>query len=180
VIVVAGSIAVEHHGSSAVPVGIAAHVATALAHAGEAVEVVSKVGVDAAGESVISALAAAGIGHVALQRDAVNPTPSVGEPPLLLDAGDLQLALRYLTAFEAVLLIDPIDPAAVRVAQDACEYVGARLVITRLSGATASSANMLDTGAPALEVLRSDGDESAALPVLLGLLSGEREVADPH
>ena len=68
-IVVIGTVSARADGPTYRASGYAATVAFALAAAGEPVELVSKIGVDAAGEALITQLAAARIGHVALIRD---------------------------------------------------------------------------------------------------------------
>jgi hypothetical protein len=55
--------------------GLAAGIARAAAAAGAEVQLVGKVGDDAAGEAVLLALARGGVGHVALLRDAGRATP---------------------------------------------------------------------------------------------------------
>ncbi|MBJ7360824.1 MAG: hypothetical protein JHD27_04230, partial [Chloroflexi bacterium] len=99
-IVVIGTVSARAEGATYGLGSYAATVALALAAAGEPVEMVSKIGVDAAGEAVITKLAAAGIGHVALIRDGALATAVDGVGSLEMDAADLQLALRYLTSFD--------------------------------------------------------------------------------
>ncbi|NDH28621.1 MAG: hypothetical protein EBX81_04800, partial [bacterium] len=119
-IVVIGTLSARTEGSAYGLGGYAASVAHAAAAAGEPVEMVSKIGADAAGEAVITKLAAAGIGHVALIRDGALSTALDGAESLLMDAADLQLALRYLTNFDSVLLVDPMDDSVVATVMDAC------------------------------------------------------------
>jgi len=133
-IVVIGTLSARTEGATYGLSGYAATAALAIAVTGEPVEMVSKVGVDVAGEALITQLAAAGIGHVALIRDGARSTSVDGASPLEMDAADLQLALRYLTSFDAVLLVDPADDSVVATVLDACTYVGARLVVTRPAG----------------------------------------------
>jgi hypothetical protein len=65
--------------------GLGAAIAIAAAREGAAVEVVGRVGEDAAGDQVLLALAAARVGHVAILREPGRPTPAappgVGESP---------------------------------------------------------------------------------------------------
>jgi hypothetical protein len=85
VIVVVGSPIAEPtlHGIAAG--GLSAAIAIAAARAGAAVQVVGRVGEDAAGDQVLLALAAAGVGHVAVLREPGRPTPAAaptaGESP---------------------------------------------------------------------------------------------------
>lgn len=157
--------------------GFAATVALALAAAGEPVEMVSKIGVDPAGEAVITKFAAAGIGHVALIRDGALATAVDGAGSLEMDAADLELALRYLTSFDAVLLVDPTDDSVVATVLNACAYVGARLVVTRPEGSTTAGVPTGERGdaPPPLEVERPAGDPAAVTDLLVALLLPDRE-----
>ena len=176
-IVVVGNLGARTEGATYVASGYAATAAFALAAAGEQVEMVSKVGVDAAGEAVIAQLAAAGIGHVALIRDGARATATGGASSLEMDAGDLQLALRYLTSFDAVLLVDAADDSVVGTVLDACAYVGARLVVTRAEGSTPAAAPTGERGdtPPPLDVERPAGDPAAVTDLLVALLLPDRE-----
>ncbi len=60
--------------------GLGASIARVAAGAGAAVEVVGRVGEDSAGDLVLLALAAAGVGHVAVLREAGRLTPSAPPP----------------------------------------------------------------------------------------------------
>lgn len=176
-IVVIGTLSARAEGSTYGLGNYAATAALALAAAGEPVEMVSKVGVDAAGEAVITKLAAAGIGHVALIRDGALATAVDGTGSLEMDAADLQLALRYLTSFDAVLLVDPVDDSVVSTVLDACTYVGARLVVTRPEGSTPAGVPKGERGdaPPPLEVERPAGDPAAVTDLLVALLLPDRE-----
>lgn len=78
--------------------GLAADVATAAAAAGGPLQVVGRVGEDAAGDAVLLALAATGVGHVAVLREATHSTPAAlpnaGQPaaPDGPDPGEALLA----------------------------------------------------------------------------------------
>ena len=78
--------------------GMAAGVATAVAAAGGGVQLIGRIGDDAAGDALVLALGRAGVGHAAMLRDPGRPTPllaaaaeaaEVAEDDLLadLDAG---------------------------------------------------------------------------------------------
>ena len=176
-IVVIGTISAPSSGGAPAASGYAATVAFALAAAGEPVEMVSKLGVDAAGDAIVAQLASAGIGHVALIRDGARATATSGASSLEMDAGDLQLALRYLTSFDAVLLVDPHDDSVVTTVLDACAYVGARLVVTRPEGSTPAAAPTGERGdtPPPLDVERPAGDPAAVTDLLVALLLPDRE-----
>ena len=66
--------------------GTAAGIAVAAAAAGRAVQLVGRVGEDAAGEATLLALGRAGVGHVATLRDPSHPTTVV---PGIADRADL-------------------------------------------------------------------------------------------
>jgi hypothetical protein len=90
VIVVVGAIAAAGAGADPTPTGLAAGIALAAAAAGARVEVVTRLGEDAAGDALLLAFAAAGVGHVATLRDAVHATPvtPTGDEPVDPDAID--------------------------------------------------------------------------------------------
>ena len=70
-------------GRAAAASGLAAGVARAAVAAGATVQLIGKVGDDPSGDALVLALARDGIGHVALLRDAVHPTPidaATGDP----------------------------------------------------------------------------------------------------
>ena len=64
--------------------GLAAAIARAAAAAGAEVQLIGKVGDDPAGDAVLLALARGGVGHIALLRDAGQPTPMA--PPAVSGA----------------------------------------------------------------------------------------------
>ena len=141
--------------------GLAAGIALAARAAGRDVELISRVGEDPAGESILLALARAGIGHVATLRDAVHPTavvpvPDEVDPDLLadpeeepdagwtslgppgsatLDGGDLELALRYLDGFSVAVVGEPLEPSSLEIVAEAAAYAGATLVVLAPGGA---------------------------------------------
>ena len=134
-IVVVGSPVAKFHGDSFAVDGLAALTAIVVAARGERVELVGRVGSDAAGDAIVLALGRAGVGHAALLRDASRPTPignaSDGIP---LDSGDLQLALRYLTTFDAAIFVAPVGApeateALLDLMRDGAAFAGARLIV---------------------------------------------------
>jgi sugar/nucleoside kinase (ribokinase family) len=154
VIVVIGSPIVQvDPGTGAVAVrGLAGRIALAAAAADRRVQLVGKVGDDDAGDALLLALAAGGVNHAAILRDAAHATPLVSEtalaadddpfpadePPELpaglpLDAEDVQLALRYLTDFQIVVLAGPLDEAITATAIDAAGFAAAHVI--RVDGA---------------------------------------------
>jgi ribokinase len=143
--------------------GLAGRVAVAAASRGAEIQLVGKVGDDAIGDALVLALGAAGVGHVAILRDAAHattveairpdepvdllapdradpadataaaPEPSAGSGAApgspALEPADLELALRYLTAYEVVVLTDPLDAAAIATVVAAVDFAGAKLVL---------------------------------------------------
>lgn len=73
-IVVIGAVRMREAEGRAEAVGLAASIAGAAAGAGSRVEFVGRVGDDPAGDALVLALARAGIGHVAVIRDAAHRT----------------------------------------------------------------------------------------------------------
>jgi hypothetical protein len=160
--------------------GLAAGIALAIRAAGRDVELVSRVGEDPAGESILLALARAGIGHVATLRDAVHPTAVVPlsdevDPDLLadpddapdagwtslgppgsasLDGGDLELALRYLDGFSVAVVAEPLESSSLEIVAEAAAYAGATLVVL----APGDGVGPVPDGAIVIEAPVSDPD----------------------
>jgi sugar/nucleoside kinase (ribokinase family) len=136
------------------PAGRACQIAMLAARAGRDVQVVGRVGDDAAGNSLVLELARARVGHVAVLRDPANPTtqlaqplpdddpPSMlvsqepdpafappGRPALRLDAADVELGLRYLNSFAVLVLTDDVSRSLIPVVADAASFAAAHLVL---------------------------------------------------
>jgi ribokinase len=132
--------------------GMPSRVALAAAARGRSVQLVGRVGEDPEGDVVVLALAKAGVGHVALLRDAGRATPRIvaptdGDPAEAtdvpgqptewssdLDAADVDLALRYLTDYAVVVLADPAGEDVVGVVAEAAGWVVARLILVLSPG----------------------------------------------
>jgi hypothetical protein len=161
--------------------GLAVAVARAVRRAGADVQLVGKVGEDPAGEAILLDLAHAGIGHVALLRDAGVVTPASAEasegldldsdmsstespsyPPDVpgLDAGDIELALRYLTDYRVIVVAQPLDSAALGAAISAAAWSNAALVVLVSSGRE-PPAGLPDT-ATVFEAPADDHDDTFA------------------
>lgn len=80
-IVVIGSPVAQPTAAGLAAGGLAAAIAEAAAERGSAVQVVGRVGEDAAGDAVLLALAASGVEHVAVLREPSRPTPSAPPQP---------------------------------------------------------------------------------------------------
>ena len=132
-----------------VAAGMSSRVALAAARTGASVQVVGKTGDDATADGVVLDLARGGVGHVALLRDGSRPTPvdaadeidaaaeippadPVGGPAI--DAADVDLGLRYLTAFEVVVIAEPAAPDLVAGVADAARWSEARMILVLGSG----------------------------------------------
>ncbi len=91
--------------------GLAAAIALAAAAAGVEVQLVGKVGDDPAGDAVLLALARGGVGHLALLRDAGQPTPMA--PPGVSEADPVNdEPVGALLARAEMLDEGPITPGA--------------------------------------------------------------------
>ena len=129
--------------------GMSSRVALAAARTGAAVQVVGKTGDDVTADGVVLDLTRGGVGHVALLRDGSRPTPlepaddldaaaetspaeSIHGPAI--DAADIDLGLRYLTAFEVVVVAEPAPPDLVTVVAEAARWSEARMVLVVAAG----------------------------------------------
>ena len=155
-IVVIGQPVLTRVDGKPVATGSAARIALTAADRGAAVQLIGKVGDDTDGEALVLALAQGNVGHVAILRDAAHRTPvqiddadaidehltdtdeilapQGGRPDEdradrpALDAGDVELGLRYLTEFRVVVVADELDETALRVAADAAGWNNGTLV----------------------------------------------------
>lgn len=175
-IVVVGPVAVRGSGADAEPVGLAATTAMSASAAGAAVELIARVGDDPAGDDVLLALARASVGHVAVLRDPARATvliatdgpdgdpdaePAGDDEPLgasapTLEAADVELAMRYLTAYRVVVVVHPPSEGVLAAAAEAAAWAGAHIVALLL--AQDPPAAVLPPDALVLAVM-PDGDE---------------------
>jgi hypothetical protein len=150
VIVVVGSPA-WRDADPAGPAGRACEIALAAAGRGAVVEIVGRAGDDRVGDSLLIALAQAGVGHAAVLRDPVLPTPLVAPMPELdpadllvdapepggvampggprLDQADVALGLSYLTAFGVLVVTDDAPADVLPACVDGAAFTGAHLVV---------------------------------------------------
>jgi hypothetical protein len=175
--------------------GTAVRIARAAVALGARVELVGKAGEDAAGDEMLLALSREGIGHAALLRDPARVTPAaddggpadeevigvsggsvasaeavdVGDPDPrpVLEAADVELALRYLTEFTVVVVADPVAPDVLRVAASASAWVGGSFIVL-VDGGTG-----VPEGLPpdALVLAATAADRVGPLPVLVGTIA---------
>lgn len=125
--------------------GLAASVALSAATAGANVQLVARVVDDPAGDAMLRHLTDRGVAHVATLRQ-----PATADGPIL-EAADLELALRYLTSV-GVLVLTEYDPALAAVAIEAAEWNHASLIVllppgTPMPGDFPSTATVLSTPA---------------------------------
>jgi sugar/nucleoside kinase (ribokinase family) len=179
--------------------GVPAGAAAAAARAGGTVQLVGKAGEDRAGDDLMLALARAGVGHVALLRDAAHATPIVeaqdddredtddeaaeavsprvipadpGDRPSL-DAADVELALRYLSDYTTVVVAEPQPASVVAIVADAASYAGAVFILV-VDGAG-------DGSAPASAVVfeAPPADPDGAFATMLGELAAAIDRGTP-
>ena len=158
------------------PAGRACGIALAAAALGARVELVGRVGEDAAGDALLIALANAGVGHAAILRDPTRQTPRV-EPPApsveddggflfadpstdavpapaataasagpRLDGADVDLAIKYLEPSGVLVVTDDVPSDALAAAGEASGYAHLRLVVLVAPGGMA--ARTLPAGLP--------------------------------
>jgi hypothetical protein len=141
--------------------GLAVEVAAAARRQGGQVELVGKVGNDGAGDAVVVALGRLGIGHAALLRDPIRPTPVLAAPVAddeateleadspearllpedtesrpALEAADVELALRFLPMAGVVVIADPLSEATTAAGVEGAAFAAARLIVLVPAGAT--------------------------------------------
>lgn len=171
--------------------GLAVEVAAAAKGRGGAVELVGKVGNDGAGDAVVVALGRLGVGHAALLRDPVRPTPVLTEvvpndetaeieavapeARLLpedadarptLEAADVELALRFLPGAGVIVVAGPLAEAATAAAVDGAAYAAARLIVLVPAGAKPPSVPADAT------LLEAPAEDDGSFGRLVGIFAG--------
>ena len=163
--------------------GLAVGVAAAAASAGGDVQLVGKTGNDTAGEAALLDLAGRGVGHVAILRDPSAPTPVASDPAAsemapfdepegdsrpapvaasagpVLEAADIELALRYLPDYRVLVVADPLPAASLAVVLAASRWSGAALVMLVSHGAEPPA---LEPDVTVLEAPDDDPDDAFA------------------
>lgn len=154
------------------PGGLGVEVALALGRADVAVELVGSVGDDPEGDRVVVELGRAGVGHAALLRDPATRTPPLGEAEAWralprLDAGDVELGLRYVTDCRVLVVAEELDEEARAQALDAAAYHGAATIIVASAG-TVDAGELTDSVTllerPTLAMVDEDGEEADVPP----------------
>jgi hypothetical protein len=150
--------------------GLAVAVARAAVAAGARVELVGKIGDDAAGDAIAVDLERAGIGHAALLRDpaAVTPTAERALCPALT-AADVELALRYLVDFRVVVVADVPARDVADVVAELAGFAGAHRVL--VGGSVAEG--------PDITQLRPGAGDHAAFAALVGAYAAMIDAGGP-
>ncbi|MGH2406625.1 MAG: hypothetical protein ACRDF7_00915 [Candidatus Limnocylindrales bacterium] len=135
---------------------MASLIATACAKSEAKVELVGTIGDDAAGDAVTVDLARAGVGHAALLRLPGVATSTAGEVPGALtgsgprlDAGDLDLGLRYLHDVRVIVVAELLPEELESIIVEAAAYAGA--VIVAVAGPGTSVGAVMAEAATVLE-----------------------------
>lgn len=173
--------------------GLACTIALEAARRGAAVELVGRAGDDPAGDALLIALARGGVGHIAVLRDPARPTLVVEAAPDLddderadggvlggdvdvpaaapdprshptLEPEDVDLGLRYITAFSVLIVLDDVPAGVIAVAADAASFAEAHLVLLAREGTTPPD------GLPAATTVLGapDSDPDGAFATLVG------------
>jgi hypothetical protein len=177
--------------------GLAVEVAAAAKRRGSVVELVGKVGNDGAGDAVVVALGRLGIGHSALLRDPVHPTPVLAaasaaddaaevdadrpaarllpeelEARPALEAADVDLALRFLSGAGVIVLADPVSESAISAAVDGAAFAAARLIVLVPAGATPPAVPAEAT------VLEAPAEDDGSFGKLVGIVAGALDAGE--
>lgn len=115
------------------PGGLAALIALAAVRAGGRAELIGRVSDDADGDQAIVELGRMGIGHAAVLRDPLDSTRQI-------EAADVELALRYITECNVLVVAEPLPGDALRAVVDGAAYHGAALVVVTTGEADPSEA----------------------------------------
>jgi hypothetical protein len=198
-LVVIGPVRARRTGEDVVPDGLTVGIAMRAAAEGSRVEVITKLGDDGLGDAVLIALGQAGVGHVATLRDAAHATSvrtdAVGADPAaepdeaptarptatgadalagpVLETGDVQLALRYITDFTSLVAVH-LPQSVLGEVIDAAVWGSARLVVVLDRDDAAASSLPTD----AVAVLAVDDDADTALADALGRYAGALDRGD--
>lgn len=183
-IVVIGEIGARGAGPDVAPSGLSAGIALAAVAAGAAVEIVTRLGDDPAGDAVLLAFATAGVGHVATLRDPAHATrvveasvepvdpdgdddggsaaDRVRDAAPTLDAADVGLAMRYLDDYRVIVVVHPLDDGVVREVVAATDWASAHLVVI------SEPASPVPGDLPADAVLLAVPDDAEGIAAIVG------------
>lgn len=178
--------------------GLPVAIARAATEAGARVEILGRVGEDAAGDAILLELAGTGIGHAAVLRDAGHATGRAAadadeavspsdEPPAnvpggrsgvaspRLDAADVELGLRYLPDYRVIVVAEPLDEAGLAAAISAARWASAAIVVVVPAGS--APPETLDADATVLEAPPNDAE--TAFAALVGRYAAELDRGTP-
>lgn len=163
--------------------GSAVRAAAAAVEAGGRVELLGRISEDEPGEAIVLDCARRRIGHAALIRSPGRPTPVLEGPgseieALGLDAGDVELGLRYFVDLDVVTVVDPLPSSALEATARIAAAQDAALIVAAERGATLP--NVVLEASARFVVLETPGPEGrTAFDALVGrlaagLAAGER------
>jgi hypothetical protein len=172
--------------------GLAAGIALAAARSGQDVQLVGKIGDDPTADAVVLDLAAGGVSHVALLRESAWTTPieaaAPDPPPIIevdddavpaepeepeegpstpgatIDAGDVDLGLRYLTDYRVLVVAEPAQPDVIAVVAEAARWMAARMILVVGRGRPVPD----DLPADVVVIEAPDADPDGAFAQLVG------------
>lgn len=171
--------------------GPAAGIALAAARSGQEVQLVGKIGDDPTADAVVLDLVAGGVGHVALLREsawttlieaaAPDPPPIIelddavpaepeepgaapSTPGPSVDAGDVDLGLRYLTDYRVLVVAEPAQPDVIAVVAEAARWMAARMILVVGRGRSVPG----DLPADVVIIEAPDADPDGAFAQLVG------------
>jgi hypothetical protein len=178
--------------------GLAVEVAAAARRRGGTVELVGKVGNDGTGDAVVVALGRLRIGHAALLRDPARPTTvlivtprdEAGDPASdgpevrllpedasarpVLEAADVELALRYLPGASVIVLADQLAESTVEAGIQGASFSAARLIVLVPAGGVTPAVP------PETTVLEAPEEDDGSFGRLVGTFAGALEAGvDP-
>ena len=131
-----------------------------------------------AGEASSAAEADGGLDRLAGLDGSDEPAGAArsdGPPTSSMDAGDLELALRYLPDYGVVVLAEPLDPVARSAAVEAARWSGATVIVVAAAGD--ESASMAPEFATVLEA--PSEDEEGAFASLVGRYAAALDAGTP-
>lgn len=137
--------------------GTAGRVAVAARAAGANVAIVGLVADDDAGDTTVTELGRAGVGHAALLRQ-----PGGGDLRPL-DRADIELALSYVPECRVLVAAEPLTADALAATIEAATYHGAALICVTATGAPPPD-NLPETAT----VLEEPDEDAGAFAELVG------------
>ncbi|HUR16412.1 MAG TPA: hypothetical protein VMZ33_03945 [Candidatus Limnocylindrales bacterium] len=150
------------------PAGLATLVCLAARGHGGGAELVGRVSDNPAGDQAIVELGRAGVGHAAVLRD---PTGASGQ----IEAADVELALRYITECNVLVVAEPLADDALRAVIDGAAYHRAALVVITPSDAVTLSTQSLP---PEATVLQAPDEGEGPFAQVVGRYAARLDAGD--